>query len=66
MDDNLAKKRHKKHDDEEHVQHLAHDESNWLVSYADLMTLLFGFFVLMFALSRFDENKFEIVRKDIA
>lgn len=45
---------------------LAHDESNWLVSYADMMTLLFGFFVLMFALSRVDQEKFVVVQKDIA
>ncbi len=45
---------------------LAHDESNWLVSYADMMTLLFGFFVLLYSFSRVDEKKFEIVRKDVA
>ena len=43
-----------------------HDESNWLVSYADMMTLLFGFFVLMYSFSKIDEKKFEIVRKDVA
>lgn len=43
-----------------------HDESNWLVSYADMMTLLFGFFVLMYSFSRIDETKFEIIRKDVA
>ncbi|MBU6153605.1 MAG: OmpA family protein [Bdellovibrionales bacterium] len=45
---------------------LTHDESNWLVSYADMMTLLFGFFVLLYSFSRVDEKKFEIVRKDVA
>jgi chemotaxis protein MotB len=45
---------------------MAHDESNWLVSYADMMTLLFGFFVLMYTFSRIDTKKFEIVRKDVA
>jgi chemotaxis protein MotB len=44
----------------------AHDESNWLVSYADMMTLLFGFFVLLYSFSKIDEKKFEIVRKDVA
>ena len=43
-----------------------HDESNWLVSYADMMTLLFGFFVLMYSFSKIDEKKFEIVRKEVA
>ncbi|MBS1959200.1 MAG: OmpA family protein [Bdellovibrionales bacterium] len=45
---------------------MVHDESNWLVSYADMMTLLFGFFVLMYSFSRIDEKKFEIIRKDVA
>lgn len=44
---------------------MAHDESNWLVSYADMMTLLFGFFVLMYSFSKVDEEKFEVVRKDL-
>jgi chemotaxis protein MotB len=45
---------------------MVHDESNWLVSYADMMTLLFGFFVLLYTFSRIDEKKFEVVRKDVA
>lgn len=49
-----------------HTPPPAHDESNWLVSYADMMTLLFGFFVLMYSFSRIDEKKFEIIRKDVA
>lgn len=56
-------KHHEEHDD--HGSH-SHDESNWLVSYADMMTLLFGFFVLMYSLSRFDNTKFDLVRKEVA
>ena len=55
-------KKHAKHEDAAPV----HDESNWLVSYADMMTLLFGFFVLMYSFSKIDEKKFEIIRKDVA
>lgn len=51
------------HDDE---QPMAHDESNWLVSYADMMTLLFGFFVLMYAMSRVDVEKYTVVSKELA
>lgn len=54
------------HDDHEGQSHGGgHDESNWLVSYADMMTLLFGFFVLMYSFSKIDNEKFEVVRKDM-
>ncbi len=42
-----------------------HDESNWLVSYADLMTLLCGFFIILFSLSKVDEPKYEQVKESI-
>jgi chemotaxis protein MotB len=42
-------KKHKKH---EHVNH-----ERWLVSYADFITLLFAFFVVMFAVSQVDTKK---------
>jgi len=60
------KHRSKKHHVDSHQTEMSHDESNWLVSYADMMTLLFGFFTLMYAFSRIDEKKFEVVRKDVA
>lgn len=34
-----------------HSNHIAHPDEKWLVSYSDMMTLLFGFFVLMYALA---------------
>jgi chemotaxis protein MotB len=58
-------KRSRIHLDNETHEHV-HDESNWLVSYADLMTLLFGFFVLMYSLTKFDGTKFDLVRKEVA
>jgi len=62
-----SKRRHKKHKGGGHEEAaMAHDESNWLVSYADMMTLLFGFFVLMYSFSRIDDKKFEVIRKDVA
>src|SRR5262245_25344162 len=42
-------KKHKKH---EHVNH-----ERWLVSYSDFITLLFAFFVVMFAVSQVDSKK---------
>ncbi len=54
------------HNDSDDENSMAHDESNWLVSYADMMTLLFGFFVLMYSLSRLDPSKYVVISKDIA
>lgn len=62
----LNRRKRKHHLEEEHSAPLAHDESNWLVSYADMMTLLFGFFVLMYSMTQFDNRKFELVSKEIA
>jgi chemotaxis protein MotB len=42
----------KKHKHEEHENH-----ERWLVSYADFMTLLFAFFVVMYAVSRVDNKR---------
>ncbi|MGK5087290.1 flagellar motor protein MotB [Bdellovibrionota bacterium FG-2] len=44
----------------------ADDESNWLVSYADMMTLLCGFFIMMFSMSKLDAPQFEPVREAVA
>lgn len=38
-----------------HAEHVNHER--WLVSYADFITLLFAFFVVMFAASNADEKK---------
>ena len=54
---------HKKED----VKHSAdHDESNWLVSYADMMTLLCGFFIMLFSMSKLDEPKYEKVKEAVS
>jgi len=45
-------KKRKKHQEEEHE-----NLERWLVSYADFITLLFAFFVTMYAISRVDERK---------
>jgi chemotaxis protein MotB len=44
----MARKKH-------HEEHENHER--WLVSYADFMTLLFAFFVVMYAVSRVDQNR---------
>jgi chemotaxis protein MotB len=38
-------------------------ESNWLISYADLMTLLWGFFVILSAFSNPDSSKIEKLKE---
>ena len=43
-----------------------HDESNWLVSYADMMTLLCGFFIMMFSMSKVNTNEFEKVKEQVS
>src|SRR5260370_1307791 len=44
----MAKKKH----EEEHENH-----ERWLVSYADFITLLFAFFVVMYSISRVDNKR---------
>jgi len=38
----------------------------WLVSYADMMTLLFGFFVILHSISNFDDQKLSQVGRQLA
>lgn len=46
----------RKHRHEEHENH-----ERWLVSYADFITLLFAFFVVMYAISSVNEGKYRIL-----
>jgi chemotaxis protein MotB len=38
----------------------------WMVSYADFITLLFAFFVVMYAMSSISESKYEELARDLA
>lgn len=51
----MAKKKH-----EDHVNH-----ERWLVSYADFITLLFAFFVIMYAMSQADIEKLKKVSESV-
>src|ERR1035441_6765325 len=46
-----------------HAAHANHER--WLVSYADFMTLLFAFFVVMFASTQNDKNKAKDVSESV-
>ncbi len=48
-----GRKRPKKHEEEEHENH-----ERWLVSYADMVTLLMCLFIVLFAISQVDKAKF--------
>jgi chemotaxis protein MotB len=41
------------------------DQDLWLISYADLMTLLLAFFVMILAISRVDVGKFERLSREV-
>ncbi len=49
---------------EEHEEHENHER--WLVSYADMVTLLMVLFVVMFAISQVDEKKFAELKDGLA
>jgi chemotaxis protein MotB len=56
----MAGKRHKPHIEEEHE-----NEERWLVSFADMMTLLFCLFMVLFAISSVNTSKFEELQKSL-
>jgi chemotaxis protein MotB len=52
-------------------KHAAHEEEHenherWLVSYADMMTLLMVLFIVMFAISQVDQKKFSQLKNGLA
>ena len=51
----MAKKKHEEHENHE----------RWLVSYADFITLLFAFFVVMYSVSSVNEGRFRTVSDSI-
>ncbi|KQW42566.1 hypothetical protein ASC77_23110 [Nocardioides sp. Root1257] len=57
-----AKGRRKKH--EEHEEHENHER--WLVTYADMLTLLMVLFIVMFAMSSVDQKKYNALKNGLA
>jgi chemotaxis protein MotB len=56
-----GRRRAKKHEEEEHENH-----ERWMVSYADMLTLLFVLFVVLFAMSQVDKAKFAALASGLA
>src|SRR3954469_24227593 len=54
--------RRKRH--EEHEEHENHER--WLITYADMVTLLMVLFIVMFAMSQVDQKKFEALKQGLA
>jgi chemotaxis protein MotB len=42
-----------------------HDHERWLVSYADFITLLFAFFVVMYSVSSVNEGKYKVLSETL-
>ncbi len=51
---------HKSHEREEHE-----NLDRWMVSYADFITLLFAFFVVMYAMSQVNEGKYRVLSNSL-
>ena len=50
----------------EHEEHEEHLDEKWLVSYADMMTLLFGLFVMLFSIASENQGQFQEQLKKIS
>ena len=53
-------KAHRKKKHEEHEEHENHER--WLITYADMITLLMVLFIVLFAIGQTDKAKFEELR----
>jgi chemotaxis protein MotB len=56
-----GRRRAKKHEEEEHENH-----ERWLVSYADMVTLLMCLFIVLFAISQVDKSKFAALSQGLS
>lgn len=52
----MTRRRKKKHEDE-------HMDESWLVPYADILTLLLALFIVLFAMSSVDAQKFQLLSR---
>lgn len=54
----MSRKKHQAHDE--------HPDERWLLTYADLITLLMALFIVMFAISSVNQGKFEELAKSLS
>ncbi len=54
----MAKRRRRQHEEHANLE-------RWLVSYADFITLLFAFFVVMYAISSVNEGKYRVLSESL-
>ena len=45
---------------------VAQNQERWLISYADFITLLFGFFVVMYSVSSVNEGKYKVLSESLS
>jgi chemotaxis protein MotB len=57
----MARRRSRKGEAEEHVNH-----ERWLVSYSDMLTVLLGLFIVLYAMSQVDQAKYEALRASLS
>ena len=57
----MSSRRHRRGHEEEHENH-----ERWLVTYADMVTLLMVLFIVMFAMSQVDQKKFNALKDGLA
>ncbi|MEE6249778.1 MAG: flagellar motor protein MotB [Bdellovibrionota bacterium] len=62
----ISRKRYLLSDDDDDSEEDVQLNESWLLSYSDLMTLLFGFFIILYALSLEERHKFETSVKSLA
>lgn len=57
----MARRKKKHHEEQGHASH-----ERWLVSYADMITLLFCLFLILYAMSKVNEAKFKVLSRSLA
>ena len=62
--DPKSKRKNLSHQDEDHHE-VPHVDEKWLVSYSDMMTLLFGLFVMLYSIAMKNKGVAEAVEKEL-